>query len=406
MRFLRTLRPSLRTLLAHRVRSSLAATGVAIGIAAVLSTSAIGQGAEAEMQKNLGAMGTHLLVVRPESVKRTTARKEQKGLLTTLKLEDYQAISELPLVEAAAPVVEGPVKIKANQGVVTTTLLGTTSAFFHVRDFEFGRGRPFDDEEDSGRSRLVVLGGQISNSLFPKEDPVGQEVRISGIAFEVVGMLRQKGVSADGADADNQAFIPVHTAQRRLFDSRSLGAIFVGVRRPDDLDPVAAEIRSLLRERHALVQRGRPDDFTVQNQLRFLSAQRQTLRPLKVLTAGLAAISLLVGGTGILALMLLSVRERTPEIGLRMAVGARQKDILFQFLAEASLLSLVGGTAGIALGALGISGLSWATHWPLRVSMQALTVSLAMSATIGLVFGAFPAMKAARLPPVQALALE
>jgi len=404
MRFLRTLRPSLRALLAHRMRSLLAASGVAIGIAAVFLTSAIGQGARAEMQKNLGAMGTRLLVVRPEKVEKTVARKEVRGLRTTLTHEDYLAIRDLPQVASAAPVAEGPCKIKANRAVVATTVLGTTSAFLRIRAFRIAEGRGFDGEEDEGRARLVILGSQLSASLFPREEPIGQQIRIGRVAFEVVGTLAAKGVSADGADADNQAFVPVTTAMRRLFDVRWLSSIFVRVSSTAELEGVGARIRELLRERHA--RHARSDDFTVQDQRRFVSAQARTLRPLTLLTSGLAAVALLVGGTGILALMLLSVRERTPEIGLRMAVGARPKDVLLQFLAEALVLALAGGIAGIAVGAVGTVALARATHWPLLVSLRAVGTSFSTSLLIGLLFGAIPARKAALLPPVQALSLQ
>jgi putative ABC transport system permease protein len=403
MRFLRTLRPSLRALLAHRTRSVLAAGGVGIGIAAVFLTSAIGQGAQAEMQKNLGAMGTRMLVVRPETVKKTVARKELQGIVTTLKLEDYRAIRELARVASAAPVVEGPCKVKVGQAVVATKALGTTSSFFRIRDFGLAEGRFFAEDEDEGSARLAVLGATLAASLFPREDPIGQEIRIGQVTFEVVGTLIAKGVAADGADADNQVFIPVATAMRRLFDVRWLSAIFVRVAASADLDAVAADLKQLIRERHA--RPGRPDDFAVQDQRRFVLAQAATMRPLTWLTSGLAAVALLIGGTGILALMLLSVRERTPEIGLRMAVGARPRDVLAQFLAESLVLSLAGGLTGIAVGALGTALLARATRWPLSVSAQAVAVSFATAAAIGLLFGALPALKAARLLPVQALSL-
>ena len=404
MRFLRTLKPSLRALFAHRMRSLLASSGVAIGIAAVLLTSAIGEGAQVEMQKSLGAMGTNMLVVRPETVKKTVARRELDGLRTTLKHEDYLAIRELPQVASAAPVVEGPCKVKVNQAVVATKALGTTSAFFRIRDFQLARGRWFDEEEDSGRARLAILGGQIASSLFPHEDPTGQPIRIGQVTFEVVGTLVAKGVSADGADADNQVFVPVGTAMSRLFDVRWLGAVFVRVRASTDLAVVTRAIQALLRERHAC--QGKPDDFAVQDQRRFLSAQARTMQPLTWLTAGLATVALFIGGTGILALMLLSVRERTPEIGLRMAVGARPRDVLVQFLAESLVLSLAGGVAGIVAGALGTALLASATHWPLQVSVRAVAIACASAGLVGLFFGAMPARRAARLQPIQALSLD
>jgi putative ABC transport system permease protein len=404
MRFLRPLKPSLRALLAHRARSLLAASGVAIGIAAVLVTSAIGEGARVEMQKGLGATGTQMLVVRPQTVKKTVARKEIEGLRTTLRPEDYLAIRELPRVTSAAPVVEGPCRVKVGEAVVATKALGTTSAFFHIRDFQLAQGRLFDEEEESGNARLAILGGQMAASLFPDADPVGERIHIGQASFEVVGTLAAKGVSADGADADNQVFVPIGTAMTRLFDVRWLGAVFVRVRSSDELGALAHEIQALLRERHG--SQGKPDDFEVQDQKRFLSAQARTMQPLTWLTAGLATVALLIGGTGILALMLLSVRERTAEIGLRMAVGARPRDVLVQFLVESLVLSLAGGVAGIVAGALATALLASATHWPLQVSAGSVGIACATAGLVGVFFGAMPARRAARLQPVQALSLD
>ena len=199
MRFLRTLRPSLRALLAYRTRSLLAASGVAVGIAAVFLTSAIGAGAQAELLGDLGAMGTRLLVVRPAQIKRSTARKDLRGFVSSLKLEDAKAIGELPRIEAVAPSVEGPARVKTARGVVATQVLGTTSAFFRARHLEVGQGRLFDEEEEGGATRIAVLGGRLARSLFPAESALGQVVRIGGVGFEVIGVLALKGVSADGA---------------------------------------------------------------------------------------------------------------------------------------------------------------------------------------------------------------
>jgi putative ABC transport system permease protein len=401
MRLLRGLRISLRALLAHRARSVLAATGVAVGIAAVFVSSAVGEGARAEVLQGLGTMGTRLLVVRPARIKKTTVRKEISGFVTSLTQEDALAIEGLPAVASMAPIVEGAVKIKNELGVVATKVLGTTSAFFRARSFELEEGRLFDEEEDRGLSRVAVLGGRLGRALFAGKTPVGQSVRLGGVAFEVIGQLRAKGVAADGADADNQVFVPVRTALRRVFNSRSLTAIFIGVQSSEELLPVERAIRSLLGERHH-----RRADFEIQNQLRVLMAQRETDRWLTLLTSGLAAVSLLIGGTGILALMLLSVQERAAEVGLRRALGARPRDILFQFLAEAVVLAVAGGLAGIALGALSAWLVSLATQWPTRVSPAALLLSLATAAGVGLVFGVLPARRAALLPPVRALGME
>jgi len=406
MTLLTSLRHSLRALVAHRTRSLLAASGVAIGIAAVFLTTALGQGAQGELTSRLGNMGTRLLVVRPAQLKKTPARRKIQGFASSLKLDDYAAIAELPGLDTTAPLAEGAVKIETERGIVATQVLGTTSAFFRVRRFEIGGGRLFDDGEDIGAPRVAILGGRIKKALFPTADAVGSEIRIAGAAFEVVGTLVSKGMSADGADADNQVFIPVRAAMRRVFDSRSLSAIFVSVHHTQDLELAESTVRQLLRERHGLERRQSADDFTIQNQLRFLTAQQRVTRPLVLFSSGLAGLSLFVGGAGILALMLLSVQERRWEIGLRVAVGATSRDIFFQFLGEAAMLALLGGIAGIGIGALGTWGIAQVTHWAMRVSAQAVFVALGIASGIGIVFGAVPAQKAALWPAARALATE
>lgn len=406
MRLSRALVPSLRSLFAHRMRTALAAAGMAVGVLSVSLTRAVGQGAEAEILRSVGAMGSRLFVVRPEQVNRTSARKELRGFVSSLKLEDADPMEQIGKIEAVAPSVEGLVKIHTTAGLVKTQLLGTSPAFFRIREFMVRDGRVFSEDENRALARVAVLGGRAALTLFPNEEPVGREIRVGTVRFEVIGTLTAKGASADGADADNQVFVPVRTALRRVFDARSLSRVFVGVREANDLGPAEDEVRALLRERHRLTVRNRPDDFAVQDQLRYLSAQRQTARALGYVTSGLAAVSLLIGGTGIFALMLLSVRERTPEIGLRMAVGARRRDILLQFLAEAVALALLGGAAGAVLGVAGAWAAASMTGWPVQPSASAALLSLGVSVAIGFSFGALPARKAALLPPARALGLE
>ncbi|MBI5543058.1 MAG: ABC transporter permease [Deltaproteobacteria bacterium] len=404
MRLVRILGPSLAALLAHRARSLLAAGGVAIGIAAVSLTGAVGDGVQAEVLTRLGNLGSRMLVIRPAQVPKRAARKEVQGVVATLKAEDAEAIEKMRRVESTAPVFEGPARLKSESGSMATRVLGTTAAYFRLRDFAFQNGRAFGPEEDG--LRVVVLGARTGRTLFPLADGVGRSLRIGGVGFEVVGILEPKGVSASGGDTDGQAFIPLRTAQRRLFDSRSLTSIMVGADESSSLDAMEAEIRALLRERHGLDARGLPDDFAIQGQARALAAQQKTASLLKLLTWGLAAISLLVGGTGILALMTLSVKERTPEIGLRMAVGARSRDILVQFLAEALALALLGGAAGAAVGVAGAWGISALTQWKVSVSLPTVAASLGVSLATGLAFGALPARRASMLLPVQALTQE
>ncbi|HEY2290097.1 MAG TPA: ABC transporter permease [Thermoanaerobaculia bacterium] len=406
MRLARGLRPALRALLAHRLRVALALAAIAVGTASVLLTGAIGKGAQDEALRGIEAMGTNLLVVRPATAKRLVARKEVRGAMTTLRVADAEAVGGLGLVSAAIPGVDGTLRVKAGNGALVTTVLGTTPAFPRVRRFRVAAGRFFDADDDRACRRVAVLGARIVDRLFPGEDPVGRWLRLRGVPFEVVGVLEAKGVLADGSDEDNQIVIPIRTALRRVFNVQWISTVFVSVRDPRRMDEAQAAIGALLRARHRLEREGKPDDFAVQDKTKFLASQREAAASLTLLTAGLSGVALLVGGTGILALMLLSVKERTGEIGLRMAVGARPRDIFVQFLAEATALAFGGWLIGAAAGALGAAAVALGTKWPLATPTGALLASLAMAGVIGVGLGAFPARKASLLPPIEALATE
>ncbi len=400
----RTLRLALRALLAHRLRVILALSSVAVGVAAVILTSAIGKGAKSEVLKGIEAMGTSVLVVRPAPVKRLVARREVRGFMTSLKAEDAAAIAQLDLVRAAVPSVDRGLRVKAGSGALIATVLGTTPAFLEVRNFQIRGGRFFDAEDERAARRVAVLGARIEErlfpGLFPRQTPVGQWIRVRGIPFEIIGVLEAKGVQADGSDEDNQIVIPLRTALRRVFNTTWISAVFVSVRDPERMAEAEAGIAELLRERH------REDDFAVQNRAKMLASRQEMAESLTLLTTGLSGLALLIGGTGILALMLLSVKERTAEIGLRMAVGARPRDILFQFLAEATALALGGWMAGVVIGAVGAGAVAFGTEWKVGVPVGALLASLGMAGVTGLGFGAFPARKAAGMMPVVALGTE
>jgi putative ABC transport system permease protein len=397
----KALRPALRALLAHRLRVTLALASVAMGVAAVVLTSAIGQGAQREVLRGIEAMGTNLLVVRPAPAKRLVARKAVRGLVTSLTVEDSAAIAELGVVGAVVPGAEGALRVKAGSGALVTKVLGTSPAFPGVRNFRIRAGRFFNAADDRAARRVAVLGARVDETLFQGRDPVGQQIRIRSVPFEVIGVLAAKGVQNDGSDEDDQIVIPLRTALRRVFNATWLSTVFVSVRDPAKIDEAEAGIGALLRERHR-----KQDDFEIQNKARLLIMQKEAAESLTLLTAGLSAVALLVGGAGILALMLLSVRERTGEIGLRMAVGARPRDILLQFLAEATALALGGWAVGVAAGALGAAAIAFGTAWKVALPLEALLASLAMAAATGLGFGALPARRASLLPPIEALATE
>ncbi len=412
MRLARTLRPALRALAAHRLRAGLALCGVAIGVAAVLLTGALGAGAEGEVARSLEAMGTNLLVVRPAQARRLVARKEVRGFVTTLTPADAAALAELERVDEAMPGLEGTVRVKGGGASVTATVLGATRAFPRVRRFRLRAGRFFDAEDEAGARRVAVLGARVAERLFGDEPPaslIGRGLRLRGIPFEIAGVLEAKGALADGSDEDNTIVIPIRTALRRVFNVPFLNTVFVTVREPGQhgrMDAAQAEIGALLRQRHRLRGNVTADDFAVQDKAKLLSSQRETVGTLTLFVAGLSALALLVGGTGILALMLLSVKERTGEIGLRLAVGARPRDILVQFLAEATALALGGWLAGVALAALGTGGLALGTSWKVALPAGALLASFGMAMITGLGFGAVPARRASRLPPIRALGTE
>ncbi len=403
MRIRRSIGPSVKALSAHRVRAALAVSSVAAGVAAVVLTSAIGAGAVADIRRQIESIGANLLVVRPAPVKRLVARKDVTGTVTTLRLADLDAIAALALVTEAVPGIEAPVKVKVVVSAMTTKVLGTAPEFPDVRRFRVARGRFFDADDDRLARRIAVLGARVADALFD-ENPVGQPIRIRGIPFEVIGVLAPKGVVA-GGDEDNQVVVPIRTALRRLFNVTWLNTIFVSVNDSRGMAPAERAISAVLRERHRIGPDEQPD-FEVQNATTFLLLQQQTAETLRGLTTGVAAIALAVGGTGILALMLLSVKERTGEIGLRMAVGAQPRDILIQFLFEATLLAMSGWTGGLVFGVAGATVVSLSTTWKFGVPWAALLVSLGMAMTIGLGFGAIPARRASLIPPIQALRTE
>jgi putative ABC transport system permease protein len=403
MKVRRSIGPSLKALSVHRVRAALALSSVAAGVAAIVVTSAIGTGAEADIRRQIERIGANLLVVRPAPVKRVVARKDVKGIVTTLRLEDFDAIAALKPVSEAIPGIEAPLKVKAGASAMTTKVLGTAPDFPGVRRFQIASGRFFDAEDDRTARRVAVLGARVADALF-NENPLGQPIRVRGIPFEVIGVLAPKGAVA-GGDEDNQILVPIRTALRRVFNVTSLNTIFVSVNDSRGMADAEREISAVLRERHRVAPDEQPD-FEVQNATTFLALQQETAQALRRLTTGVAAIALAVGGTGILALMLLSVRERTGEIGLRMAVGAQPRDILVQFLFEATLLAMGGWTGGILLGMAGATAVALSTTWTIGVPWEALLVSVGMAMTIGLGFGAFPALRASLIPPIQALRTE
>lgn len=407
MKLIRNLKLSRKALAAHKLRTGLALIGITIGVAAVMVMVAIGEGAQREVVRRIEQMGANLLVVNAGKIKKVVGRQQRSGNVESLVLEDYQAIlTECPSVRLATPVQDRGRPIKFDNYATLANVLGATTDFAEIRNFPVVAGRYFTDAENKAMRRVAVIGYRLIENLFDGDEPVGEIIRISNIPFEVIGVLKEKGVSPDGADEDNVVVIPIATALRRVFNLDHLDKIFVQARNTEVMDQAANEIRELLRERHRLNRRAKPDDFTIQNQIDALNAQRQTSDMFTLLIASIAGLSLFVGGIGILAIMLLSVKERTNEIGLRMATGARPRDVLVQFLAEALMLGLFGGLLGMICGVLGAVIVGKSTAWQTAISPEPILISLIFSLAIGLFFGVYPARKASLLDPIEALRAE
>jgi putative ABC transport system permease protein len=366
----------------------------------VVVTSAIGTGADRDIQRGIESLGVNLVVVRPAQVRRTAARRELDGTAKTLTLADYDAIAELPEVARVAPGIDGAVRVKSGARTVPTQLLGTTPEFFDVRRFHLRSGRFFDEDDDRAARRVVVLGARVADQLADP-DIVGKQVRIRGIPFDVIGVLAPKGVLADG-DEDDQVVVPTRTALRRLLNVTWLSAVYVSASDPGAVGPTESAIGGLLAQRHPPRQTLQ-GSFEIQDASRFFTLQRRTTAALASLTTVLAGVALGVGGTGIMALMLLSVRERTSEIGLRVAVGATPRDIVVQFLLESLILALSGWTVGAALGGAGALAIKFGVGWPVVLPMSALVSSFGVGLVIGLGFGAIPARRASLVQPARAL---
>ena len=407
MKIYQSLKISQKALLAHKMRTILALLGIIIGVSSVIIMVAIGRGAQEKVMNKIEEMGTNLIVVNAGQVRTFAGRKRQIGNVITLTIRDAKAIvTECPSVRLTAPVQSKRLQVKYGNLSTKTSIVGTSPDFQSISNFHIFSGKFFTSEENKASLRVAVLGQTVVENLFGIADPIGETIRIRKIPFEVVGVLENKGVDINGVDQDDQIIIPINTALRRVFNLTYLSTIYIQAIDNQSLNQAAAEVKSLLRERHHLVYRRKPDDFTVQNQADLLKTQEEAANTFTGLIGGIAAISLFVGGIGILAIMLMIIRERTGEIGLRMALGARRKDVLIQFLLESLMMSIAGGFLGMILGVGGAIIISVFTQWSASISVISIVVALTFSLIIGVFFGIYPAHRASLLDPIEALRSE
>jgi len=407
MKIARSLKISRKQLAAHKMRTALALLGIVIGVSSVIIMVSIGKGAEKQVLSRIEAMGTNLIIVNAGQVQRTAGRQQVRGTVTTLTLEDAEAlIEECPAVRAAAAVQGGKLQVKYENLATNTATTGTTADILSIRKLKVERGSFFGEEDIIGSRRVAVLGRTVVKNLFEKSEPVGETIRIGKVQFEVIGVLEAKGSDLNGVDQDDQILIPISTALRRLFNIAYINTINIEAGSKDKMALAQQQVREILRERHRLNKQDKADDFTIQNQTDLIEAQRETTEAFTMLIASIAGVSLLVGGIGILAIMLMAIKERTNEIGLRMAVGASRKDILVQFLLEASALSVGGGIVGIGTGLAGSLVTGAVTRLETSVSPTSIVLSFTFSIAVGLFFGVYPARKASRLDPITALRTE
>ena len=406
---LQTLRVATRALLRNKMRSFLTTLGIIIGVSAVIAMVAIGEGAKARVEASFASMGTNMLVVLPGS---TSAGGQRGGFgsMPTLTWDDLKAIrTEVPSVKYAAPQLRSNAQLASEDQNWNTSVYGTTTEYFLIRSWPTALGSAMSETDVESGAKAVFLGQTVAEKLFgANTDPIGQVVRIKAVPFEVRGVLAAKGQSPTGQDYDDAVFVPLRAFQTKVqggLQQFISGSIYVGATSADTTERAQQQITNLLRDRHHIGPAA-DDDFSIRNLTELASAQQEGTKTLTTLLASIAAVSLLVGGIGIMNIMLVSVTERTREIGIRMAVGANPGNILAQFLVEALTLAIAGGVIGVALGIATAQRLAAQFSWPVLIRPDIIVVAVAFSALVGVVFGLYPARKASLLDQIDALRFE
>jgi putative ABC transport system permease protein len=406
--FLASLRIALRALRVNKMRSALTTLGIIIGVSAVIAMIAVGSGTKAQIAEQIASMGSNLLIVQSGS-STSGGLRMGSGSVPTLTVDDAEAIlTEVPSVKYVAPNISGVAQVVYGNQNWSTSITGTMPEMLDIRDWPVLSGRPFTKQDVDGATKVCLIGTTVMENLFGGIDPVGQIVRIKNVPFAVIGVLSHKGQTTHGHDQDDTVIVPLMTAQKRLFGMQFPGMvrqIAVQVKEPEVMKEAEDQINALIRQRHR-IPRNQDNDFTVRNLTEVMASAGESADVMSLLLGTIASISLIVGGIGIMNIMLVSVTERTREIGIRIAVGAKSNDILLQFLIESLILSLIGGALGIAIGIGGTYVLSTFTQWPTLLSIRAILLSFLFAGSVGVFFGFYPARKASLLDPIEALRYE
>ena len=403
-------RIALRALQVNRTRSALTMLGIIIGVAAVIAMVGVGAGATERIQAQIQSIGSNLIIVLPGSISSNGVRLGSGGV-ATLTTDDAKAIAdECPSVALTAPTVRGGVQVVYGSNNWATIVQGVTPDYMTLRDYTMMSGQFFTTQDVDASAKLAVLGETVAANLFGDSDPTGQVVIVKNVPFTVSGVLTPKGQSPTGQDQDDVILLPISTATQKVLgvnkaNAKAVGSVMVQAINPQAIDQAIQEMDALLRERHRILP-GLEDDFSVRNLTEVFAAQESSAQVMAVLLGAIASVSLIVGGIGIMNIMLVSVTERTREIGLRLAVGAKRRDILSQFLVEAATLSLAGGVIGILVGVATALAISYFAQWTTDIGVMAVAVSFLFSALVGVFFGYYPARTAAFLNPIEALRYE
>jgi len=405
MSILNILKVAMRSLNRNKLRSFLTMLGVIIGVGAVIAMMAVGYGAQTRIQDQIATLGTNVLMIFPGSSNQGGVRGGM-GSSSSLTTDDLAAIKDqCTAVQMASPAIRTGGQIVYGDNNWASTIMGGTAEYFPIRNWPLSSGQYFTEADVRGATKVCVLGQTVVDNLFRGGECIGAVIRIKKLPFKVVGVLAMKGQSAQGTDQDDIIIAPYTTVQKKLMGQTHLNTVLVSAVSDDAMGEAQAQITELLRVRHKL-QAWEDNDFTVRSQTEIANAAESTTQVLTILLASIASISLLVGGIGIMNIMLVSVTERTREIGIRMSIGARGRDILFQFLIEAVVLSVLGGTIGVIIGVTASKLISALAGWPTMVSVTSVAMAFVFSAAVGIFFGFYPARKAAMLNPIDALRYE